>query len=149
VAAGGRYDGLIADLGGPQLPGIGFAMGVERVALLLADQEFRKRPDLFIVALGEEAQREAFRLMIGLQRRGVSVAIDYEGKSLKSQLRRADKFKSRFTLIIGEDELAKGRGAMKEMDAGTQDEVPLSVEEISERLKSRIKSDVRHETQNH
>jgi histidyl-tRNA synthetase len=130
VAAGGRYDGLIADLGGPQLPGIGFAMGVERVALLLTEQEFRKRPDLFIAALGEEAQCEAFRLMAGLQRRGVRVEIDYEGKSLKSQLRRSDKFKARFTLIIGEDELAKGRGMLKEMDTGSQVEVPLSIEEI-------------------
>lgn len=130
VAAGGRYDGLISDLGGPQLPGVGFAMGVERVALLLAEKEFKKRPDLFIAALGEPAQREAFKLMTGLQRRGVSVEIDYEGKSLKSQMRRSDKFKARFTLIIGEDELAKGRANLKNMDAGTQEEVPLAVEEI-------------------
>lgn len=134
VAAGGRYDGLIADLGGPQLPGIGFAMGVERVALLLAEQEFRKRPDLFIAALGEPAQAEAFRLMAGLQRRGIGVEIDYEGKSLKSQMRRSDKFRARFTLIIGEDELAKGRGVLKNMDAGTQEEVPLAVEEIGGKL---------------
>ncbi|MCM2357734.1 MAG: histidine--tRNA ligase [Geobacteraceae bacterium] len=134
VAAGGRYDGLISDLGGPQLPGIGFAMGVERVALLLAEKEFKKRPDLFIAALGEPAQAEAFRLMTGLQRRGVSVEIDYEGKSLKSQMRRSDKFKARFTLIIGEDELAKGRGALKNMDAGTQEEVSFAVEEIGERV---------------
>ena len=134
VAAGGRYDGLIADLGGPQLPGIGFAMGVERVALLLAEQEFRQRPALFIAALGEQSHNEAFRLMSGLQRQGVAVELDYEGKSLKSQLRRADKFKSRFTLIIGEDELAKGRGSLKDMDAGTQEEIPLSVEKIGERI---------------
>lgn len=131
VAAGGRYDGLIADLGGPQLPGIGFALGVERVALLLAEKEFRKRPDLFIAALGEPAQAEAFRLMTRLQRIGVSVEIDYEGKSLKSQMRRADKLNSRFTLIIGEDELAKGRAGLKCMDAGTQEEVALSAEHIA------------------
>ncbi|HLO27208.1 MAG TPA: histidine--tRNA ligase, partial [Geobacteraceae bacterium] len=118
VAAGGRYDGLISDLGGPQLPGIGFAMGVERVALLLAEKEFKKRPDLFIAALGEAAHNEAFKLMTGLQRSGVSVEIDYEGKSLKSQMRRSDKFNSRFTLIIGEDEMAKGRAQLKNMDAG-------------------------------
>jgi histidyl-tRNA synthetase len=134
VAAGGRYDGLIADLGGPQLPGIGFAMGVERVALLLAEQDFRKRPDLFIAVLGEEAKLEAFRLMAGLQRRGVHVEFDYEGKSLKSQLRRSDKFNARFTLIIGEDELAKGRGAIKNMDAGSQEEVHLSIDAIGEKL---------------
>jgi histidyl-tRNA synthetase len=135
VAAGGRYDGLISDLGGPQLPGIGFAMGVERVALLLAEGEFRKRPGLFIAALGDEAHDEAFRLMCSLQKLGVAVEIDYEGKSLKSQMRRSDKFASRFTLIIGGDELAKGRAQLKEMDAGTQEEVALTAEEIAARVK--------------
>jgi len=125
VAAGGRYDGLISDLGGPALPGIGFAIGVERVALLLADQEFARRPDLFIAALGEPAHAEAFRLMTALQRAGASVEIDYEGKSLKSQMRRADKFKSRFTLIIGGDEMERGSAPLKEMDAGSQSEVAL------------------------
>ncbi|GFE58427.1 histidine--tRNA ligase [Geobacter sp. AOG1] len=131
VAAGGRYDGLIADLGGPSLPGIGFAMGVERVALLLADREFRKRPDLFVAALGEPAQERAFSLMCALQRRGISVEIDYEGKSLKSQMRRSDKFKSRFTLIVGEDELTRGMAVLKNMDAGTQSEIPLDDDAVA------------------
>jgi histidyl-tRNA synthetase len=135
VAAGGRYDGLISDLGGPSLPGIGFAMGVERVALLLAEKDFKKRPDLFIAALGEAAQELAFRLMCALQRLNVSVEIDYEGKSLKSQMRRSDKFNARFTLIIGEDELGKGRAILKNMDAGTQEEVSLTKEEIAGKLK--------------
>jgi histidyl-tRNA synthetase len=135
VAAGGRYDGLISDLGGPNLPGIGFAMGVERVALLLEEKDFRKRPDLFIAALGEAAQLLAFRLMCILQRKGVTVEIDYEGKSLKSQLRRSDKFNSRFTLIIGEEEMAKGRALFKNMDAGSQEEVLLDEEEIAGKVK--------------
>ena len=125
VAAGGRYDGLISELGGPQLPGIGFAIGVERVALLLAEKDFSRRPDLFIAAMGEEAHAEAFRLMTLLQRNNVAVEIDYEGKSLKSQMRRADKFKSRFTLIIGGDELSRGTAPLKDMDGGTQIEVAL------------------------
>lgn len=125
VAAGGRYDGLISELGGPQLPGIGFAIGVERVALLLAEKDFSRRPDLFIAAMGEEAHAEAFRLMTALQRNNVAVEIDYEGKSLKSQMRRADKFKSRFTLIIGGDELSRGTAPLKDMDGGTQIEVAL------------------------
>jgi len=131
VAAGGRYDRLIEELGGPPLPGIGFAMGVERVVLLLEDRDFGVRPDLFIAFHGRDAGDEAFRLMSLLQRRGVSVEIDYEGKSLKSQMRRADKFRSRHTLILGEDELAKGRAALKEMDSGTQEEVPLDPERIA------------------
>ena len=135
VAAGGRYDGLVSDLGGPNIPGIGFAMGVERVALLLAEQDFKRSPDLFIAALGEPARDQAFRLMSSLQRIGVSVETDYEGKSLKSQMRRSDKFNARFTLIIGEEELAKGRGFLKSMSAGTQEETPFTVEEIYLKVK--------------
>jgi histidyl-tRNA synthetase len=125
VAAGGRYDGLISEIGGPSLPGIGFAIGVERVALLLAEKDFSRRPDLFIAAMGEEAHVEAFRLMTALQRMGASVELDYEGKSLKSQMRRADKFRSRFTLIIGGDELVTGAAPLKDMDGGSQTEVAL------------------------
>jgi histidyl-tRNA synthetase len=125
VAAGGRYDGLISELGGPEIPGIGFAMGVERVALLLAEKEFARRPDLFIAAIGDKAHAEAFRLMTELQQGGAAVELDYEGKSLKSQMRRADKFRSRFTLILGEDELASQSAPLKDMDGGTQTEVAL------------------------
>ncbi|HEU0264920.1 MAG TPA: histidine--tRNA ligase, partial [Geobacterales bacterium] len=135
VAAGGRYDGLIAELGGPAIPGIGFAMGVERVALLLGERQLAKHPDLFIAAMGESAQPLAFRLTCELQRCGVSVEIDYEGKSLKSQLRRADKFKSRYTLIIGDDELATGMGQLKNMVASTQEAVALDVAAIHGKVK--------------
>ena len=135
VAAGGRYDGLISEIGGPQIPGIGFAMGVERVALLLAEQNFSRRPDLFIAAMGDEAHAEAFRLMSALQRAALAVEIDYEGKSLKSQMRRADKFNSRFTLIIGGDELARGTAPLKEMDGGTQAEVALDAAAIEKQIK--------------
>lgn len=135
VAAGGRYDGLIYDLGGPKLPGIGFAMGVERVALLLAEKDFKKRPDLFIAALGEPARDVAFQLMCSLQRLGVAVEMDYEGKSLKSQMRRSDKFNAHFTLIIGEDEMAKGSAILKNMDLGSQQEIPPVAEEIHQKVK--------------
>jgi histidyl-tRNA synthetase len=135
VAAGGRYDGLISDLGGPRLPGIGFAMGVERVALLLAEKDFKKRPDLFIAALGEPARDVAFRLMCTLQRLGATVEMDYEGKSLKSQMRRSDKFNAHFTLIIGEDEMASGRAILKSMDKGSQQEISHVSEEIYLKVK--------------
>ena len=135
VAAGGRYDGLISELGGPQLPGIGFAIGVERVALLLAEKDFSRRPDLFIATMGEKAHSVAFGLMAGLQRSGVAVEMDYEGKSLKSQMRRADKFKSRYTLIVGDDELGRGTAPLKDMDGGTQAEVALDAEVIGKQVK--------------
>jgi histidyl-tRNA synthetase len=134
VAAGGRYDRLIEELGGPALPGIGFALGVERVVLLLEGEGFETRPDLFIAYHGEAAGDAAFLLMSRLQRVGISVELDYEGKSMKSQMRRADKFRARYTLIIGEDELAKGRAALKEMDRGVQEEVVLDADAIMGRL---------------
>lgn len=131
VAAGGRYDHLIGELGGPAIPGIGFALGVERVVLLLDREGFSTRPDLFIACHGEAAGDEAFRLMSRLQRLGVSVEMDYEGKSLKSQMRRADKFNARFTLILGEDELGRGTAAVKDMDRGVQQDVSLQPERIA------------------
>lgn len=135
VAAGGRYDRLIEELGGPALPGIGFALGVERVVFLLDGEGFESRPDLFIAYHGEAAGDAAFLLMCRLQRKGISVELDYEGKSLKSQMRRADKFRARYTLIIGEDELARGKAALKEMDRGVQEEVVLDADAIAGTLK--------------
>jgi histidyl-tRNA synthetase len=126
VAAGGRYDGLIKDLGGPPLPGIGFAMGVERLALMKGEARIEAaRPDLFLAALGEEATRYAFALMSRLQRRGLRTEMDYEGKSLKAQLRRADKLMAKRVLILGEDEMASRQGQLRTMETSTQESVPL------------------------
>jgi histidyl-tRNA synthetase len=130
VAAGGRYDGLISQLGGPAIPGIGFAMGVERVALLLGEQVFASRPDLFIATMGTGERDFAFRLMHDLLRSGVKVEIDYEAKSLKSQMRRADKLKARFSVVIGENEIASGKAAFKRMEDGVSTESTMSVEHI-------------------
>ena len=134
VAAGGRYDGLVADLGGPALPGIGFALGVERVALLVGKDEAANGPELFIAALGGEARQRSFSLMSDLQRRGISVEMDYEGKSLKSQMRRADKLHARYVLIVGESEVAAGTAQLKNMGEGTQVEVALTAEALSGQL---------------
>lgn len=136
VAAGGRYDGLISDLGGPEIPGIGFAMGVERVSLLLDAARFTTSPALFIVALGEQAELKAFSIACELQRAGLSVEFDYEGKSMKSQMRRADKLSCRYTLIIGESELESGIAPLKEMATGIQTETALESKAIAMKLKS-------------
>ncbi|MEI6702196.1 MAG: histidine--tRNA ligase, partial [Deltaproteobacteria bacterium] len=130
VAAGGRYDGLISQLGGPDIPGIGFAIGLERVALLLSLREFVSTPDLFIATLGAGERDAAFRLMDGLLKSGVRVEMDYEGKSLKSQMRRADKLKARYSVVIGQDELMSGRAVFKKMADGVLTEAALVVEEI-------------------
>ncbi|MGD0585730.1 MAG: histidine--tRNA ligase [Oryzomonas sp.] len=130
VAAGGRYDGLIAQLGGPAIPGIGFAIGFERVALLLGDKDFSRQPDLFITTMGAGERDFAFRLMHDLLRLGVRVEMEYEGKSLKSQMRRADKLGARYSVVIGENEVATGKAAFKRMKDGEQIEVPLEGDDI-------------------
>ncbi|MBE0597538.1 MAG: histidine--tRNA ligase [Desulfuromonadales bacterium] len=137
VAAGGRYDRLIQDLGGPPLPGIGFAMGLERLVLLKGEERIAPpRPALFLAALGEAAGRQAFRLMCSLQRRGLRAETDFEGKSLKAQMRRAGRLQARFVLILGEEELARQIGQLRDMDAGTQEEIALG--ELAERLLERL-----------
>ena len=136
VAAGGRYDGLVETLGGPKdSHGIGFAMGMERLVLLLQQQETGIKPDevdLFIAGIGEEGSRVGFSLAHGLRAQGISVAMDHEGRSLKAQMKLANKALARFALIIGDSELEKGAGIIKDMrdrDA-TQQEVELAVEPI-------------------
>jgi len=131
VAAGGRYDGLIRDLGGPELPGIGFAIGLERLALILGEQSIDPpRPELFIATLGDSATKAGFAMLTRLQRRGIPVEMEYTGKSLKAQLRRADKLKTRRVLILGEDELARGVAQLRHMDDSLQEEVALDGLEI-------------------
>jgi histidyl-tRNA synthetase len=130
VAAGGRYDGLISQLGGPSIPGIGFAIGLERVALLLGQRDFISVPDLFIATMGSGERDTAFRLMNELIKSGVSVELDYEGKSLKSQMRRADKLKARFSVVIGENEVKSEKAAFKRMCDGSVTEASLVVDEI-------------------
>ena len=126
VAAGGRYDGLIRDLGGPELPGIGFAIGMERLALMLGEQSIQPpRPELFIATLGEAATNAGFSLLTRLQRHGIPVEMEYTGKSLKAQLRRADKLNARRVLILGEDELQRGVSQLRYMDESRQEEVEL------------------------
>ena len=130
VAAGGRYDGLISQLGGPAIPGIGFAMGVERVALLLGDKDFLYQPDLFIATMGVGDRACAFRLMQDLLKLGIRVELDYEGKSLKSQMRRADKLHARYSVVIGENEVSSARAVFKRMADGEQYEAALVGDEI-------------------
>jgi len=126
VAAGGRYDGLIKDLGGPALPGIGFAIGLERLALMLGEDSIAPpRPELFIATLGEAATKAGFAMLTRLQREGILVEMEYTGKSLKAQLRRADKLNTRRVLILGEDELARGVAQLRSMDESLQEEVAL------------------------
>jgi len=126
VAGGGRYDNLFQEIGGKEIPGIGFAIGVERLISLLPEGKgFVKSPDLFVAALGEVSFKEAYRIVNQLHLGGIRAELDYEGKSLKSQMRRADKLKARYTLILGEEELKRGIALLRNMGTKSQEEIPM------------------------
>jgi len=127
VAGGGRYDGLVRLLGGPDHPAIGFAVGVERVIALIEDEPpfQNKRPDLFIAALGEAAGDAAFKWAEGLRSKGFWVELDYGSAGLKSQMKKADRLGARHVLIVGDNELADGRGALRHMVNKEQVDVEL------------------------
>jgi histidyl-tRNA synthetase len=126
VCGGGRYDGLAQEIGGPSVPAIGFAIGVERLVMLLpGEKSFSRHPDLFLAALGKEAQERGFALAQEMRDAGIWVEFDYEGKSLKSQMRKADRMKTPLVLILGEEELKKNRVVVRNMATKVQEEVPL------------------------
>ena len=127
VAAGGRYDGLVQELGGPPIPGVGFAMGVERLTLLLRLQknDAPVGPDVYVVWVGERARDWAFPLMLRLRQADLSIEMEGDSRSLKSQMRRADKFGARSVLIVGDDELARGVAILRDMASKDQTEIEL------------------------
>lgn len=136
VAAGGRFDGLVKDLGGPDIPGIGFAIGMERLMLLLdrgpRTEDRGLKAKTYFALLGNEAQQAALSIMEELRAKGSRVESAYGG-SLKSQLRRADKLGAKWVVILGENEVQKGIAIIKNMKDGTQKEVLMGrlVEELT------------------
>ncbi|EHQ88032.1 histidine--tRNA ligase [Desulfosporosinus youngiae] len=137
ICGGGRYDKLVEEIGGPPTAGIGFAMGIERVlaALQVQDKLPKKEPKLFamLIALGEKAQTEGFALLNALRSQGLPAGMDLLGRSLKNQLKSADRQGARYALILGEEELARNVLVIKDLSLGEQREVPLTdaVEEIN------------------
>ncbi|HKA55259.1 MAG TPA: histidine--tRNA ligase [Candidatus Binatia bacterium] len=119
VCGGGRYDGLVEQLGGPAVPGIGFAIGVERLVMLLQAQAPPRSspPDLFIAPLGEAAEGRAFSVAHRLRLGGYRIELESGSRGLKAQMRRADKLGARYVLILGENELAAGKGTVRDMQA--------------------------------
>ena len=130
VMGGGRYDGLFAQMGGPPTPGIGWAAGIERLAMLLADAPPAPRP-IAVVPVGEAAEREAPVLAERLRRAGFRVELGYRG-NLKRRLAAADKVKAAVAVIVGETELAANNAQIKNLDTGEQAGVPLAA--LEERL---------------
>src|SRR3990172_6024599 len=125
IAGGGRYDKLIEEFGGPPTPAFGFAIGIDRTAPLIQSSGFSLQPSVFIVALGEKADLKTFELINVLRQNGIRAERDYEGSSLKSQLRKANKFGVRYTIIIGDNELDKGKVILRDMSSAQQDEVDM------------------------
>lgn len=129
VCGGGRYDGLVESLGGPKLSGIGFAMGITRVILALREAGLAgiepKKPLLYISALGEQAQIKGLQIVERLRREGKFCECDIVGRSLKAQMKYANKIGAAYTLIIGESEIEAGRAQLRNMENGEQSEVIL------------------------
>ena len=124
VAGGGRYDGLISNLGGPNLPGIGFACGMERLALLMGQRE-SARKDFYIVCLDNDCLATGFKIAGELRHAGLAGEMGYAVQGMKSSMRQAGKSGAKWTIILGSDEMARQVAAVKDMDQGSQQDVAL------------------------
>ena len=133
VCGGGRYDGLISQMGGPNTPALGFAMGLERLMLVLASQstELPKEPlcDLYLVTMGDKARMKATELCSTLRADGFNMQTDICGRGLKAQMKYADKIGAKFTAVIGDNEIENGYIKLKDMQSGNETE--LSFKDLS------------------
>jgi len=120
VGGGGRYDGLVEELGGAPTPAVGFALGFDRVLIASGLQGYREPLDYFIAYLGDEAREKGFEVLQALRKRGKRAEISHEKKSLKSQMKLADRLGARYALIIGDEELARGVVKVRNMETGEE-----------------------------
>jgi histidyl-tRNA synthetase len=132
LLAGGRYDGLSTQMGGPSLPSVGWATGIERLELVIPEIPAGTRP-VSLVPLGEDAEKIALPLAFSLRNQGVSLDMAYEG-GLKSRLKKANKINARYALIFGSDDLARNQILIKDLDLGTQ--IAINISKVSEHLKN-------------
>ena len=132
VCGGGRYDGLSKIIGGPDLPAIGFGIGLERVMMVMKDREINFDPpqniEIFVASVGERAQREAVKICEVMRRSGISCECDISGKNLKSQMKYANKINATFAVVLGDEELENKRARIKEMAHGKETDIPLTKE---------------------
>ncbi len=130
VCGGGRYDGLIEELGGQKTPSLGFGLGLERLMLLMEAQscEFPEdaRPDLFIAALGEKATLKAIDIAKDMRAEGYSCLYDLNSRSLRAQMKYADKLNAKYTIVIGDSEVEEGVARLKDMQTGEETEIALA-----------------------
>ncbi len=129
VGAGGRYNNLVKEITGKDFPGIGFALGVERLVILLEQLKVHIKPDFFMIIIGESSLKKGIELYTMLTNQGLRGEFDYELKGLKNQLKKSDKFGSKLAIILGEEEIAENVVIIKDMNSGNQKKVPF--EELS------------------
>lgn len=141
LAGGGRYNGLVEELGGPETPGIGFALSVERLLMALEAENIElpidDALDSYVIAMGEKAELKAAELVNQLRQAGIQVDKDYQGKKFKAQFKAADRLKAKFVLILGENELAENKIEIKNMQTGEQVSISLpdTVSYLTEQIK--------------
>ena len=130
ICGGGRYDGLVEELGGPKLSGIGFAMGLTRVMLALKAKDklplFDASPSLYIASMGDEARLFSFELSLKLKKHGITADFDQVGRSLKAQMKYADKIGAKYSVVLGESELQEGVATLKNMHDGTTKQIDIN-----------------------
>lgn len=129
VGAGGRYDGLVETLGGPSTPAVGFAVGIERMSMLLPESAVRKAQEhvtVYVAGFGSHGAVAGLTALEQLRLAGLHAVSDFRSVTLKAHLRQADRLRCRFTLIIGDDEVAKGSGILRDMETKVQHDVSLS-----------------------
>ncbi len=136
--AGGRYDNLVEEMGGPATAGIGFAVGVERLAMLLPQKVKEPDKECFFACIGDRAKEYLILLLKACSSEGIPLRYSYEAKSLKAQMRYADNLKCDLVLILGDDEIEKNIITLRNMTGKTQEELPLSVDHIVNVLKDRL-----------
>lgn len=129
ICGGGRYDGLVEQVGGPSTPSIGFAIGLERLLLALEMQNLipvaSEKQHVYIAAIGQEAEKAGIQIQTELRNNDFLADMDLQNRSLKSQMKQAGKLNALFTVIIGSNEIESGKAVVKNMEAGTQEEVPF------------------------
>ena len=130
LCGGGRYNGLLQLLDGPDQTGIGFALSIERLLMALEQEGIElvdEEPlDLFVVTMGDDADRYAVRLLNDLRKQGISVDKDYLNRKIKAQMKQADRLNARYTVVIGDQELEQQRIAIKDMQSGESEEIALN-----------------------
>ena len=137
VCGGGRYDHLVEELGGPPIPGVGFGLGIERLLLLMEANQIEipeaDKPEVFVAVVGEAAKAFGLKLCRQLRQKGVIAEMDTLARNIKGQFKYADRLGARYTLVIGEDELAKGVVSLKDMSRSEQREI--AIDKIYEEIK--------------